>query len=201
MYNFIQVGLNGYCEYHYLVIHNSSPYSKMHSLPQNFPAPGKDWNYYGICANPKSVSDAYEKYKTEHNSGKTYFGCIAITSERGCAKTKEDKIPPIPMVYDSNIVFCITLDDLIDYLGLEDIEGLCLDIEGAEYEVIKDYSWKIKPRFLQVEFHKMYGHHRLSCYKLRDFLVNDIGYSLIPFKGINRYENHDTAINMQFVLK
>ena len=32
---------------------------------------------------------------------------------------------------------------------------LALDIEGVEYEIFKDYDWKIKPKVIKVEMHHL----------------------------------------------
>tara|TARA_A100001201_G_C4028881_1_gene182911 strand:+ start:89 stop:718 length:630 start_codon:yes stop_codon:yes gene_type:complete len=46
----------------------------------------------------------------------------------------------------------ITLDQLIDKHNVERIDMLKIDTEGTEYEILDSYSWKIKPKFMKIEY-------------------------------------------------
>jgi FkbM family methyltransferase len=53
--------------------------------------------------------------------------------------------------WDLEVVNVITLDELIDRYEVTNIDYLKLDVEGSEPEIMKAYSWKIKPTFFSVE--------------------------------------------------
>ena len=53
-----------------------------------------------------------------------------------------------------------SLDDLIREYGLEAIELFILDVECAEYSILKDYSWGIKPKYMHIEYHFYYDDKR-----------------------------------------
>ena len=46
----------------------------------------------------------------------------------------------------------ITLDQLIDKHNVERIDMLKIDTEGTEYQILDSYSWKIKPKFMKIEY-------------------------------------------------
>ena len=46
-----------------------------------------------------------------------------------------------------------TFDKLIDDLGLENLDILCIDIEDNGENVFWDYSWRLKPRLIMIELH------------------------------------------------
>lgn len=51
-------------------------------------------------------------------------------------------------------VRCVTINELIEILGLNRIDVLKLDIEGSEYNVLNSIeSWDLKPKQICVEFH------------------------------------------------
>ncbi len=46
----------------------------------------------------------------------------------------------------------VTLDHLIEKHNVKRIDYLKIDIEGLEYLILDDYSWKIKPDIIKVEY-------------------------------------------------
>ena len=49
---------------------------------------------------------------------------------------------------------CLTLDSFLDEAGIKNLDYLQIDTEGHEVNILKDYSWKVKPSFIKVEhFH------------------------------------------------
>jgi FkbM family methyltransferase len=46
----------------------------------------------------------------------------------------------------------ITLDSLIDKYGVKHIDYLKIDVEGMEWAILQDYTWKIKPKKIKCEY-------------------------------------------------
>ena len=46
----------------------------------------------------------------------------------------------------------MTLDELIKKHNVKSIDKLKIDTEGTEYQILDSYSWKIKPKFMQIEY-------------------------------------------------
>lgn len=64
---------------------------------------------------------------------------------------------------------CITLDTLIDKHNITSIDYLKIDTEGHELNIIKSYSWKIKPTLIKIEHSHI---DNLYC----EALLKDLGY-------------------------
>ena len=52
----------------------------------------------------------------------------------------------------------ITLDYLINKHNVTRIDALKIDIEGLEYKILDQYSWKIKPKTIVVEYVHWHNH-------------------------------------------
>ena len=48
-------------------------------------------------------------------------------------------------------VNALTLDELIDKYNVKEIDYIKIDIEGRDFEIIQDYSFKVKPRLIKME--------------------------------------------------
>ena len=70
----------------------------------------------------------------------------------------------------------VTLDHLIEKYNVKRIDYLKIDIEGLDYLILDDYSWKIKPDILKIE-HKHWKNHGIS---VTDYItkLEDMGYSV-----------------------
>jgi FkbM family methyltransferase len=66
----------------------------------------------------------------------------------------------------------ITLDNLIDKYKLTNIHTVKMDIEGGEVNVLKDYSWRIKPDIMLIE-------HRYSNHQDLHSILKAQGYELV----------------------
>ena len=54
--------------------------------------------------------------------------------------------------YESVVtVKCLTLDSLLDKYEVNNIDFMKIDVEGAERDVLHNYSWRVKPIFLKIE--------------------------------------------------
>ena len=51
-----------------------------------------------------------------------------------------------------NKVNALTLDELIDKYNVKEIDYIKIDIEGRDFEIIQDYSFKVKPRLIKMEY-------------------------------------------------
>ena len=76
-------------------------------------------------------------------------------------------------------VKCLTPKSLLDHLGLDSADILKLDIEGAEYELLKSLPQEELLQFKQlfIEFH----HHAVESYTYLDTIqavqsIHDLGY-------------------------
>jgi len=48
-------------------------------------------------------------------------------------------------------VVCYTLDTFLEMAGITNIDFMQVDVEGHELNILKNYSWKIKPKQIKVE--------------------------------------------------
>ena len=84
-------------------------------------------------------------------------------------------------------VDCITIGGLMDEHGIENIDLLKMDIEGAEYDVLDGMlASDIRPKQLLVEFH-----HRFSSIGLeatRDMIrrLEEAGYRIFAVSTVGR---------------
>ena len=68
-------------------------------------------------------------------------------------------------------VDCMTLDSFIDKHQITEIDFCKIDVEGHEINVLKDYSWKVKPKFMKVE-------HKHLRQNFLDLILQGQGYTL-----------------------
>ena len=54
-------------------------------------------------------------------------------------------------------VQCYTLDDFIDLHKITEVDFCKIDVEGHELNILKDYSWKIKPSVIKIEHKHLRG--------------------------------------------
>ena len=72
---------------------------------------------------------------------------------------------------DTIEVECTTLDSLLDSYKIDHLDYLKLDVEGHELNILRDYSWRIKPGLIKCE------HKHLSGNDL-DRIFEEQGYTL-----------------------
>jgi FkbM family methyltransferase len=68
-------------------------------------------------------------------------------------------------------VECFTLDDFIESKGITEIDFCKIDVEGHELNVLKDYSWKVKPKVMKIE-------HKHTPGNEIDKIILPVGYTL-----------------------
>lgn len=54
-------------------------------------------------------------------------------------------------------VSCYTLDDFLDTFNIKRLDFCKIDTEGHEEAILRDYSWRIKPKVLKVEHKHLPG--------------------------------------------
>lgn len=186
---FIQVGLLSTCEYSYLAT-GASPPRSIHEIPVK----ADNWDYFGVEVNPFFISNLLE-YNKHRNVN---IICAGISEESKLIRVDEA----------SNIILvpCITLNNFIDELilnhNVENIGGIYLDIEGAEYNIIKNYEFKHKPPFFGVEVHGREVNPGISkrSYSERGEDIKEIffknGYKL----HLEKVTNANRTLELQFIL-
>ena len=133
---------------------------------------------YGL-ANHTSVSSFFLPKNDEHVSG-------SIVSQQNVDQSKKIKVT------------LKSLQDICNYFGEETIDVLKMDIEGAEYDVIRGFNeHKIRPHQLLVELHgrlfpdqPIIDKNALSCLRENGYRLFNISYSFQEASFI-----HETAIN------
>jgi len=133
-----------------------------------------DWEGYMVEANPK-----YSSSMTEQASGKNvkvynyaisdYDGEIQlltgageghdswakgmshISSDNHLGERCLEKLSNAHFLEGEVTVPCRTLDSFLEEAGIDDLDFLKIDVEGHEVNILKDYSWKVKPTFVKIE--------------------------------------------------
>ena len=176
--NCVQIGIDKTAEYIFLT--ESDWKLKLHNaddewqLDPNIFSDISRWNYHGVDANPHSIACAAVQYRylERLDLNNVKWICTSIGSMESMYSVGEYGFNQ-PIYTPS-----ITLSRLFALLGLDyNFELLALDIEGMEYEIFKDYDWKIKPKVIKVEMH-----HPLERSSERHALVRlfeSHGYRLI----------------------
>lgn len=54
-------------------------------------------------------------------------------------------------IESQNLVSCMTLDSLLDVLSIDHVDFMKIDAEGHEMNILKDYSWRVKPTSMKIE--------------------------------------------------
>lgn len=70
----------------------------------------------------------------------------------------------------------VTLSEIIQSFGFPQVDVLAMDVEGSEVDIIANYDWQIKPKYIAVEFHDKFVSMSPSEF---DHLLACQGYALI----------------------
>ena len=152
----IQIGLGWTAEYDYLAEDDWK--SKMQDNHRNFHIPVflhkyNKWKYYGIDADGDSIAHLI---KTKDKRDNVQWIQAAISNDK-IIELNHNRFHMNPF-FDTCLVPAITFDDLLDLVGIEEIAILAIDIEGQEIDILKEYSWDIKPEYIAVEVHANHNH-------------------------------------------
>ena len=170
MRNCVQIGLFETCEYLYLTEHNWRAYNTANSLktlPYSMRINPDEWRYIGIDKYENSINNMKMKNKSNDN---VHWICAEIGSRNNQ----------------------ISLDTLCQCYNLESIDVLAIDVEGAELDILENWSWNPTPHFIAVEVHTNFG---IDCDKFRSYIESK-GYKLV----LSEPTNHHATVEYQFIL-
>ena len=68
-------------------------------------------------------------------------------------------------------VDCLTLDSFIDKYQITEIDFCKIDAEGHELNILKGYTWKVKPKFMKIEHKHLSGNYL-------DIILKSQGYTM-----------------------
>lgn len=180
----IQIGIEYTTEYAYLLKPDwkTSHTGLLKDIPEVLKDDYDDWNYVAVDSDISSVLEGITVNKD--------FVCAHITGKTEAIKRATYKDGKT-CVYT---MFSISLSDFINLQYINQIDVLALDVEGAEVEILQGYDWKVKPRFITVEFHKDFPNVNIST---KDFItfIQKQGYNLIHSENTN----YDETIELQFL--
>jgi len=155
----------------------------------------KSYNWSGILIEPqKNIFNKLKETYKEHKN--LIFENVAIsekTGKRNLYKLKEINLKHswekgLASFYPTKTlagyekedieieeINCLTFDDLIDKYNVNKIDFLQIDVEGYDYEIIKQIDFnKIKPVFLQYEHKHINKKDHRECIKF----LKDQGYKI-----------------------
>lgn len=103
--------------------------------------------------------------------------CVTGTPQRAVALTTDQAAWGNRIATDNHgvLVPAITVDELCNQYGIEEIDLLKLDIEGAEEQVLENGAFLARTNYIIIELH---GHYGLQCFQ-RDIAP----YGLVAQKG------------------
>lgn len=187
MKTFIQVGLLSTAEYAYLTEDASN-------TPANdcllFHSEDK-WQYVGVEINPMACYKTAEKYTKKNRK----FLCAGLGSKKEIRQVLVHRDSDTPIIMSIPV---ITINDLVRQLSIKSLDGIYIDIEGQEMEILRNYDWEFKPEFFGVEIHdfKEKGQALERNAEEAQSILIDQGYK----KTFEKMTNADRTIEMQFTI-
>lgn len=90
---------------------------------------------------------------------------------------------------DKKIVKTIRLDNLINEYHISEIDLLCVDTEGHDYEILNDFDFKIKPKEIIFEHKHIEDTNHSFGIKYHNLInkLDNLGYELINQIGDDTY--------------
>lgn len=108
---------------------------------------------------------------------KTYYR-VAITGQDGRVGIHRNNDPQATRVTEGNELLSMSLDTFLNSLGLEQVDLIKIDIEGAEYQVIMSLK-KPPAKQLSIEFHLHTGIYGQCEMMLMEGKLKSLGYEFI----------------------
>ena len=93
---------------------------------------------------------------------------------------------------DTAIVPCTTISKILEDYFIRSIDYLCIDTEGCDYDILTNYDFKIKPKFLSFENLHMDG------YKTRGIKYQAL-LEYLKYHGYEIIEENDMDTFMRLV--
>lgn len=89
--------------------------------------------------------------------------------------------------YQKLILPCINSLQLIKKYNITDIEFLKIDVEGSDYDIIKDWPYnKIKPKYIQFEVAHLDGKiNSAKTFFSMDLFLNSQGYTFLEYEDLD----------------
>lgn len=158
----------------------------------------KKYKWHGILIEPQKQLFEELKSNYAHESENLIFENLAIADREKTGKlykVKDDQISMewqrgiaslLPKAFlgekdsvDVEMVKCITFDMLLNRNDVKKIDFLQIDVEGYDYEIIKQVNFdKIKPRLIRYE----HMHLKLADKKACKKLLKKMGYRILEME-------------------
>ena len=182
--NAVQIGLDRSAELLFLTLDNWKEWfpgsHQMVNCPDDLFEDIDEWNYFGADQNLYSIAHVLDAYSEpaskdirQQYMNRSKWLCVNVLGSNSLHQVDiwgfrghEYKI----------FVPSLSLSELFQNFELETVDILMVDIEGGEFEVFKEYDWKIKPRFLSIEMHPDF--ERSECAYDLWFTLKSQGYQL-----------------------
>jgi len=188
---FVEIGTGQRAEWTYLIredwqdiARRKNRTDRLRALPDSWLSEPGNWHGYLVEAHPRNFSALVEKTVADDKLRpflhRLTFINAAISStsqwttmglETGIFKgffvnryTLRESRPFHPSAVDNTVefgLFTVSLETLLSALGLEQIDLLRLDVEGAEVPILEAYPFHIQPHLLSVEDHSTAGKTRV----------------------------------------
>ena len=177
----VQIGIDQHAELQYLVEpewRSRNPRGKFFGMPSELESI-HTWKLYAVDCLASSIDNTQRR----NNLKGIEWICASIGSEKNRIMRPPQYNIDSPMFWSQKPASSaqITLSELFEGLGLKKVDVLMLDIEGYEFEVFKEYDWRIKPKYIILEIHTSHDLQIRSSGILPSDLIGlivDQGYEL-----------------------
>ncbi|MCE2416680.1 FkbM family methyltransferase [Candidatus Poribacteria bacterium] len=187
---FYEIGAAGYALRHLLEddwhAENQKRLEKGENLyadPVYFPDIEK-WNGYFIDPSPCVIKDGLQFGIPGHHFNMAIAGTHRVerietflpenSEDLGLCSLANNVLFIDTDVHKTFYTYCITLDALFDFTQAPP-DLLRVDVEGAEHEVFEAYSFKHRPRVIQIDYHTVLG-NLISILENHDYKIVDTAF-------------------------
>lgn len=187
MKTFIQIGLLSTAEYSYLTNADPCPDSIGNKCLVFYS--NDNWQYVGVEINPLFCYNTANKYRGQ----KRTFVCAGLGAR---SKIQRVNVPTDDNMHMPMHSVVMTINDLVRQLNIKSLDGVYIDIEGQEMEILRNYDWEFKPEFFGVEVHdfKENGKALEDNAKEIQCILEGQGYKI----SLKKNTNSDRTMELQF---
>lgn len=181
------------------------------------------WHYYGIDGSLGSILFCMARYSFLPHEQKEHLNwiCAPIADSLNFYPSsylyfKNPSVPSAPEMYytrqNQTFILGAPFDWIIQKLNIKEIDMIAVDIEGFENILFFNYSWRIRPKFIAIEYHDKWNHVRrvptsIDLAEREKLMGNELakfiqtqGYKLIRREGTNsRYRKYAKTMELQFL--